>query len=170
MPSNIELKIRAYSTLHFNFRQGASVKSYKLQLTVFYFFFYICFYISSYYFLQLFRTSFNITWKRFLLQIFLFKRIHSDPLNGQNLLSMTKRFSQFSLKCLLKYFFKNLLTKSCKSISFTLVVNCYCTYILKVPTTDSLVFSFNCYLAVPRPTLGYSQGDSLTNSMLITTF
>ena len=27
---------------------------------------------------------------------------------------------------------------------------------------------FNCYLAAPRPTLGHSQGDSLTNSMLFT--
>ena len=33
-----------------------------------------------------------------------------------------------------------------------------------------LFFFFNCYLAVPRPTLGHSQGDSLTNLMLITTF
>ena len=29
-------------------------------------------------------------------------------------------------------------------------------------------FFFNCYLAVPRPALGHSQGGSLTNSMLIT--
>ena len=28
-------------------------------------------------------------------------------------------------------------------------------------------FFFNCYLAVPRPTLGHSQGDSLPNLMLI---
>ena len=32
------------------------------------------------------------------------------------------------------------------------------------------LFFFNCYLAVPRPTLGHSQGDSLTNPMLITAF
>ena len=31
-------------------------------------------------------------------------------------------------------------------------------------------FFFNCYLAVPRPTLGHSQGDSLTNPLLITVF
>ena len=31
-------------------------------------------------------------------------------------------------------------------------------------------FFLNCYLAVPRPTLGHSQGDSLTNPMLITAF
>ena len=29
---------------------------------------------------------------------------------------------------------------------------------------------FNCYLAGPRPTLSHSQGDSLTNPMLITAF
>ena len=29
---------------------------------------------------------------------------------------------------------------------------------------------FNCYLAVPWPTLGHSQEDSLTNPMLITAF
>ena len=34
----------------------------------------------------------------------------------------------------------------------------------------TIFFFFNCYLAVPRPTLGHSQGDSLTNPMLITAF
>ena len=29
---------------------------------------------------------------------------------------------------------------------------------------------FNCYLAVPRPTLDHSQGDNLPNPMLITAF
>ena len=29
---------------------------------------------------------------------------------------------------------------------------------------------FNCYLAVPRPTLGHCRGGSLTNPMLITAF
>ena len=33
-----------------------------------------------------------------------------------------------------------------------------------------LFFFFNCYLTVPRPTLGHSQEDSLTNPMLITVF
>ena len=32
------------------------------------------------------------------------------------------------------------------------------------------MFFFNCYLAAPWPTLGYSQRDSLTNLMLITGF
>ena len=33
-----------------------------------------------------------------------------------------------------------------------------------------LCFSFNCYLAVPQPTLGHSPGDSLNNSMFVTAF
>ena len=53
------------------------------------------------------------------------------PLNSQNLLSVTKVFCRFSLKCLLKYFFKNFLTKFCKSIFYVSAVNCYCTYIFK---------------------------------------
>ena len=32
------------------------------------------------------------------------------------------------------------------------------------------IYIFNCYLADPRPTLGHSQGDSLTNPMLIAAF
>ena len=50
---------------------------------------------------------------------------------------MTEIFSQFSLKCLLKYFF---LQKFVDNL--TKLLNCTydCTYILKVPTTDSLVF------------------------------
>ena len=31
-----------------------------------------------------------------------------------------------------------------------------------------LFFFFNCYLPVPRPTLGHSRGDSLSNAMLVT--
>ena len=31
-------------------------------------------------------------------------------------------------------------------------------------------FFFNCYLAIPQPILGHSQGDSLTSLMLITAF
>ena len=33
---------------------------------------------------------------------------------------------------------------------------------------DDLECFFNCHSAAPRPTLGHSQGDSLTNPMLIT--
>ena len=36
--------------------------------------------------------------------------------------------------------------------------------------TQNCQFFLNCYLAAPRPTLGHSQGDSLTNLMLITDF
>ena len=37
------------------------------------------------------------------------------------------------------------------------------------PEIQHIIF-FNCYLAVPWPTLGHSCGDSLTNQMLITVF
>ena len=33
-----------------------------------------------------------------------------------------------------------------------------------------MFFFIYCYLAVPQPTLGHYQGDSLTNPMLITAF
>ena len=33
---------------------------------------------------------------------------------------------------------------------------------------EKKIFFFNCYLAVPWPTLGHSQGDNPTNPMLIT--
>ena len=33
-----------------------------------------------------------------------------------------------------------------------------------------IIIIFNCYLAVPRPTLGHSQGDSLANPVLITVY
>ena len=36
--------------------------------------------------------------------------------------------------------------------------------------TNFFFFIFNCCLAVPRPTLTHSRGDSLTNPMLITAF
>ena len=41
------------------------------------------------------------------------------------------------------------------------------------PVLQNVFFFFflnNCYLAVPQPTLGHSQGDTLTNPMLITAF
>ena len=40
-----------------------------------------------------------------------------------------------------------------------------------VPIVDfEKVILFNCYFAVPRPTLGHYRGDSLTHAMLITAF
>ena len=44
----------------------------------------------------------------------------------------------------------------------------FCTFQLLM--LAKLNTSFNCYLAAPWQTLGYSQGDSLTNLMLITVF
>ena len=129
MPTNIKLKIQACFTLCFTFWGGTSIKSYKIQLPV------LLFLVLHQLLYQQISFSCNflelhptLSAKHFCRKILLFWRIHPNPLNSQNLLSMTEVFSQFSLKCLLKcFFFKNLL-------------NCYCTCILKVPTTDSLVF------------------------------
>ena len=62
------------------------------------------------------------------------------PLNSQNLLSVTKVFCRFSLKCLL-IFFSNICWQNPAKTSFmyqqwTATVHIF----LKVPTTDSLVF------------------------------
>ena len=58
---------------------------------------------------------------------------NTHPLNGQNLLSVAKIFGEFSLRCSLKhFFFKNLLTKSCKSIFYVSVVKCNCHWLFKV--------------------------------------
>ena len=44
-------------------------------------------------------------------------------------------------------------------------------FMLIIPLKNFIYFLFfNCYLAVPRPPLGHSWGDSLTNPMLITAF
>ena len=44
------------------------------------------------------------------------------------------------------------------------------SYCEELSNTVFFVLFFNCYLAIPQPTLGHSQGDSLTNLMLITAF
>ena len=95
-------------------------------------------------------SDFNSICKIFLLQIFLFKRIHPNSLNSQNLLSMIKRFSQFFPKMSSgNIFCQNLLRKSYKSTSFVSVENWYGRFILKVPTTDSLVFFFFTAIWLP---------------------
>ena len=43
------------------------------------------------------------------------------------------------------------------------------SYVTWLNTYMLFFLFFNCYLAVPRSTLGHSQGDSLTNPMLSTT-
>ena len=94
------------------------VISYSYQF--FYFLFYISFYISRYHFSNFLEFHSTLPEKNFRPKFsFLngFTPSHQlHPLNGQNLLNVTKFFCWFSLKCLLKYFFpKNLLTKSCKA-------------------------------------------------------
>ena len=72
------------------------------------------------------------SWKKALK----WRRVSTGPvllfLNSQNLLSVTKVFGEFPLRCPVKHFsLKNLLTKSCKSIFYVSAVNCSCHFIFK---------------------------------------
>ena len=88
------------------FWEDTSVKSYKIQLPVFLFLVLHQFLYQQILFLKLSRISFNIIWKNFLSQIFLFWWVHhspspTPPKSGK----CDKVFCWFALKCLLKYFF-----------------------------------------------------------------
>ena len=134
MPTKIKLKIQVCFTLFFKFWEGTSVKSYKIQLPV------LLFLVSHQFLYQqisLFYNFLELHWKLsendFCHKLYFFNGFTQipHPLNSQTLLSVTKVFCQFSLKWLLKYFYKYLLTKSCKSIFYVSVVNCYFAYIFK---------------------------------------
>ena len=61
---------------------------------------------------------------------------------------MTNVFGEFSLRCPLKHFsFKNLLTKSCKSIFYVSAVNCNCQFIFKGFNYRFSGFLFRRYFA-----------------------
>ena len=64
-------------------------------------FIFISFYIIRYHFSQIFKTSFNIISKKYFCHEFSFLTDSlkpPQPLNGQNLLSVTKVFCRCSLK------------------------------------------------------------------------
>ena len=138
MPTSIKWKIQACFILHFNFEKGLLRKVIRYSYQFIYFLFYINFNISRYQFSRLFRLYSTLSEKDFRRKFsFLnrFTQLHTfDPLNGQNLLSVTKFFCQFSLRCPLKrffFFFKNLLTKFCKSIFYVSAKNCHSHCIFK---------------------------------------
>ena len=95
--------------LYFNFEKGILWKVIRCNYQFIYFLFYISFNISRYQFSRLFRLHSTLSEKDFRRKFsFLnrFTQLHTfDPLNGQNLLSVTKFFCQFSLRCSLKHFF-----------------------------------------------------------------
>ena len=63
---------------------------------------FISFYISRYHFYNFLEFHSTLSGKDFRPNFSFFNRF-GTPLNGQNLLNVTKAFCQFSLKCLLKY-------------------------------------------------------------------
>ena len=65
IPTKIKWKIQASFTFYFKF-WVFMWKDIRCSYQFFYFLFYISSYISRYHVLQLFETSFNITWKRFM--------------------------------------------------------------------------------------------------------
>ena len=71
-----------------------------------------------------------------------FIQLHTpDPLNIQNLLSVTNFFCQFSPRCPLKHFFSKICWQNPAKASFMYQQwTATATVFLKVPTTDSLVF------------------------------
>ena len=86
IPTKVKWKIQVSFLFYFKFSKGTSVKSYEMQLPVLLLFlFYISFYISRYHFLQLFRTLFCIIWKRFSLQVFLFRTYFKNSCLGSSI-------------------------------------------------------------------------------------
>ena len=117
-----------------SFKKVLLLKVVRCSYQFFYFLFYIRFYISRCHFFYNFLELHPTLSEKDFCHKFSWTDL-PKPLISQNLLSMIEVFSQFSLKCLLKYiFFQTVVDK------LTNLLNCYCTYILKVPTADSLVF------------------------------
>ena len=85
-----------WNMLYFNFLTVLLIQICKMQPPVLFSpFFYISFRISRYYFSQVFRTLFKIIWKKIFVTYFLLLTDclkPSHPLNGQNPLTVTKRF------------------------------------------------------------------------------
>ena len=85
------------------FWEGTSVKSYKIQLPVFLFL--VLHYISRYHFHNFLEFHSTLSQKKFCPKFSFFTGFtpspQPQPLNGQNLLYVTKAFCWFSLKCFL---------------------------------------------------------------------
>ena len=147
MPTKIKWKIQACFILYFNFEKGLLWKVIRYSYQFIYFLFYINFNISRYQFSRLFRLHSTLSEKDFRRKFsFLnrFTQLHTfDPLNGQNLLSVTKFFCQFSLRCPLKRFF--FFSKTCwqnsvkASFMYQQRTATATVFLNKVLTIDSLI-------------------------------
>ena len=104
IPTKIKRKIQACFILYFKFFEGTSVKRYKIQLPVLLFLVLHQFlYQQISFFYNFLELNSTLSAKDFRHKFSFINRFTqtSHPLNGQNLLSVTKDFCQFSLKCLL---------------------------------------------------------------------
>ena len=105
IPTKIKWKMHALSTLYFKFWRKflCLMKICKIQTPDLYLLGIVCisFYISRNYFWQIFRTSFNIIWKKDFCHKFYFFNGFTQTSHlpsGQNLLSVTKVFCGCSLR------------------------------------------------------------------------
>ena len=109
MPAKVKWKKQACFILYFNFEMGLLWKVIRYSYQFIYFLFYFSFNISRYQFARIFGLHSTLSEKDFCHKFsFLnrFTHLHTlYPLNDQNLLSETKNFCQFSLRCPLKQFF-----------------------------------------------------------------
>ena len=114
MPTKIKWKIQACFILYFNFEKGLLWKVIRYSYQFIYFLFYISFNISRYQFSRLFRlhSTLSENW---------FTQLHTfDPLNGQNLLSVTNVFlSVFSKMPSGTFFFSKICWQNSVNLSFT---------------------------------------------------
>ena len=114
IPTKIEWQMKNASLSYIKFQGLRRYFGEKLQDTTarFFFLFYISFYISRYHFYNFLECHSTLSGKDFCSKFSFFNRftpsLQHQPLNGQNLLDVTKVFCQFSLKCLLKYFFSRI--------------------------------------------------------------
>ena len=137
MPTRIKLKIQACFTFYLKFWGGTSAKSCKIQLPVLLFLVLHQFLyqkISFFYnFLELHSTLFE---KDFVTG---FPFLMDSPKPPTPLIAKSAKYDKSFLSILPKMpseiFYKNI-DKTCKSIFYVSAVNCYCTFFLKVPTTD----------------------------------
>ena len=114
MPTKIKWKIQACFILYFNFEKWLLWKVTRHSYQFIYFLFYINFNTSRYQFSGLFRLHSTLSEKDFRRKFSFLNRFTQlqvlDPLNGQNLLSVTKNFLSIFSKMPSETFF---LSKIC---------------------------------------------------------
>ena len=137
------------------------IKICKMQpLDLLFFVVFISFYISRYHFSQIFRSSFNIIWKKDFRHKFSFFNGFTQtphPINSSNRLGVTKFFCQYclstcglKLRCLLYMILSGfIITVHVTWISMINFCNCFAIAILNSCTNFRLTCSLNTIFKLP---------------------